>query len=354
MKRINIVTLFFLTFFSSTYANNVETAAIDSLKRRLKIEQKNIDSLLKQKETREKERITILKDKIQENNKTIQIYTQDIKKLEGEKNDTINNGIAEKIDDFHVEISKLDIENISAELEIKQYYKNKLESTIIIRDSIDKKLKFEIEAKNEKEKTNVFAISAITSFDNLKESNREFIDIILKLDIIKSKKDSLNLNIFGYNYGKLLLSAFLETNINLKVDSSFKEVIPHFFGSASIGFRRGENDFDISVGPNIILENSQPAAGISAGIFFSKGLFVSSYFNIGYERSFFNNNFPTNSEHNLLISAAIHSTNVEFLKLLRLKATVLIPMPLDDYEYKREDVYTKLTIEVPIGKVLRF
>jgi hypothetical protein len=200
--------------------------------------------------------------------------------------------------------------------------------------------------------SNFAIISAIKSISGAKPTY-EFIDLNLYLNVarylnilmsadvaIKSSSDT--------NNARYKLS---EAGLFLDFGQVFKSKNKYYL-----------EDRQIILGPLVKIFNTIPYYGFYIGNAEIRGKLVSSYINVCFMQRLIgveNNGDSLNSSlgfhNNLYFEFAIHSEHIEFLKYLRIKGGLLVPLwGWQSSAPKAKDIESRVVIEVPIGKVFRF
>lgn len=116
------------------------------------------------------------------------------------------------------------------------------------------------------------------------------------------------------------------------------------------------------IGGNLKVFNTIPYVGLSVGSMELAGPLVSSYLSLNYlyqmngvDSVFVANLGKRMYKNNFYVEFALYSTQFDFLKLLRIKGGVMIPIHTDEpFKPSNKDIINRITIEVPLGSINAF
>ena len=199
-----------------------------------------------------------------------------------------------------------------------------------------------------------FYIGAIKSIAGIKPST-ELFDIFIK-----------------FNYWKGLFSfasidfAFTEETDDEETDDEAKVTISNLTElSFSLNYDLNKllklQDRHIFLGFNIKVFDNDPYLGVHFGSLETNKALFSSYIMIGYLRRGYSINQEENAildkkefKHNLFIEFALHSPKLPFIQNIRLKGGILLPFRDKNGSPDENDIKFRITIEIPLGRVIRF
>lgn len=190
-----------------------------------------------------------------------------------------------------------------------------------------------------------FLVSVIKSIAGV-APELEFFDVTIKFN-------------YGSDYFSQASADFALSNRSTDSVTSSQRSI----AEAGLSFNRvcwkPESTRTLFIGAHAKIFNTLPYVGILLGSMETDGELLSSYLTVSYlyriarvvpEKSFIENN---SFRSNVFFEFALHSEKLEFLKYLRIKGGILLPLG-EDPNNTINSIVSRITIEVPLGGIRKF